>query len=163
MYDDAEILIFVSLGLLFAAGVAILARWSRKGAPRVAAYALIAVSFLYVGFALRSDNPGVWIGVEMTGVAIFGSLALLAIMGSPWFVVAGLAAQAVWAIELHYVGTGSAFTPGPVALANAGFDAALALYVVYVVWRGAGAAKATTASAPGATKKSLRQPKDRVQ
>lgn len=163
MYDTAELLIFVSLGLLFAAGVAILARWSQKGAPRVAAYALIAVSFLYVGFALRADNPGVWIGVEMTGVAIFGTLALLTIMGSPWFVVAGLAAQALWVIEFHFVGTGSAFTPGPFALANVGFDAALALYLVYVVWRGAGAAKATTAAAPGATKTALRQQKDRVQ
>jgi hypothetical protein len=163
MYDVPEILIFAGLGLLFAAGVAILARWSRKGAPRVAAYALIAVSFLYVGFALRSDNPGVWIGVEMTGVAIFGTLALLAIMGSPWFVVIGLAAQALWAIEFHYIGTGSAFTPGPVALANAGFDAALALYVAFIGWRGAGAKKATTAAAPGTTKTALRQQKDRVQ
>lgn len=161
MYDVVEIALFTSLGVLFAAGVAILARWSNKGAPRIAAYALIAVSFLYVGFALRSDNPNVWVAVEMTGVAIFGSLALLSIMGWPWFVVAGLAAQPLWAVEFHYVGTGSTFTPGPFALANAGFSGALALYVAFVVWRDAQSAK-TVAAASVATKKSLCQPKDQV-
>jgi hypothetical protein len=148
MLYTSEIVIFVSLGLVFAAGLAVLARWSEKGAPRVAAYALIAVAFLYVGLAIRSTDPSMWIGVEMTGVAIFGSLALMSIIGSPWYVVAGLALHTLWAIQYHYVGTGSAFTPAPIALATAGFDVAAALYVAFVAWRASRAAKAAPASAP---------------
>jgi hypothetical protein len=33
----------------------------------------------------------------------------------------------------HYNGSGAVFTPGSFALANAGFDVALALYAVYAI------------------------------
>jgi hypothetical protein len=131
MYDTSEIVIFTALGLVFAVGVAILGRWSKQDPIRVCAYALIASAFLFVGLALRSDNPGAWLGIELTGVAIFGSLALLSIVASPWFVFVGLALHPLWSIVFHFVGTGSAFTPGPFALAVAGFDGALALYALY--------------------------------
>ena len=147
MLNTTEIVIFIGLGLVFALGLAVLARWSQIAASRIAAYALIAIAFLYVGFALRADDRSVWLGVEMTGVAIFGSLAGLSIIGSPWWVVAGLALHPLWAISYHYYGTGSAFTPAPFALANAGFDVAVALYVAFVAWRGAQSSK--SAAAPG--------------
>ena len=134
MLDPVEIAIFAVLGLGVAIVVAVLSRWSGRGVARVAAYALIAVAFLYVGFAFRADNPKAWVGVEMTGVAIFGSLAMMGTIGSPWFVVAGLALHPAWAIVFHYVGTGSDFTPPPVAVATAAFDAALALWTAYSVY-----------------------------
>jgi len=71
--------------------------------------------------------------VEMTGVAIFGSLAYMSIIFSPWFLVVGLALHPLWAVVFHYNGSGAVFTPGPFALANAGFDVALALYAVYAI------------------------------
>lgn len=128
MLDATEIAIFAALGVAFAIALVVLAHWAQKSAPRIAAYALIAVAFLYVGLALRSDNPGAWLGVEMTGVAIFGSLAMLSIIGAPWFVILGLLSQAAWAVQFHYIGSGSAFTPPAIAIANASFCVAIALY-----------------------------------
>lgn len=147
MLDTSEILMFTALGVLFAVGLAALSRWSQAGAARLAAYALIAVACLYVGFALRSDNPTAWAGFEMTGVAIFGSLAGLAIVRSPWFVVVGLALHPLWTYYFHYLGAGQAFAPAPFVLATMGFDVAAALFVAFSLWRNKGAA-ATAAQAP---------------
>ena len=122
MLDPIEIGIFTALGVAFAAGLLFLALWGKQNPLRVSAYALIAVAFLYVGFAFRSLDPNSWVAVEMTGVAIFGSLAYMSIIFSPWFLVVGLALHPLWAIVFHYNGSGAAFTPGPFALANAGFD-----------------------------------------
>jgi len=133
MQDITEILLFAALGVAFAAGLAVVARWARQNPIRIGAYALIAVSFVYVGFALRSENPNSWTAVEMTGVALYGSLAMLSFFGSPWFAVLGLALHPVWAIAFHYVGSGAAFTPAPFALADAGFTGAFALYGVFLL------------------------------
>ncbi len=133
MLDTTEIGIFTALGVAFAAGLLFLALWSKQNPLRVSAYALIAVAFLYVGFAFRSLDPNSWVAVEMTGVAIFGSLAYMSIIFSPWFLVVGLALHPLWAVVFHYNGSGAVFTPGPFALANAGFDVALALYAVYAI------------------------------
>ncbi len=133
MFDATEIGIFTALGVAFAAGLVFLALWGKQNPLRVCAYALFVVAALYVGFAFRSTDPNSWVAVEMTGVAIFGSLAYMSMIFSPWFVVVGLATHPLWAIMFHYNGSGSAFTPGPFALANAGFDAALALYALYAL------------------------------
>jgi hypothetical protein len=158
MLDTTEIAIFAALGLVFAAALVFLARWSHKGAPRLAAYALIALSFIYVGLAIRSENPPAWIAVEMTGVAIFGSLGLMSIIGSPWFVVAGLLIQPLWALQFHYLGTGSVFVPPVIPIANAAFDVALALYIAFVVLRD----RAAPTAAASEAQRPARQKKDRV-
>ncbi len=145
MYDTTEIVIFTALGVLFAAGVVVLALWAKQSPLRFAAYGLIASAAIYVGYAMNSDNRSAWLAIEMTGVAIFGSLAMLSIVASPWFVVLGLALHPFWAISFHFVGTGSAFTPGPLALTNAGFDGALALASLYFILRDR---KAKAQSAP---------------
>jgi len=85
----------------------------------------------------------------MTGVALFGSAAGLSLIGSPWFVVAGLALHPLWAIVFHYVGSGSAFTPAPLALATAGFDGALALLAVAAIVLGKPAPAAAPAKKQG--------------
>lgn len=149
MEDISEIVIFVALGAAFAAGVGFLARWGKQNAIRICAYALIAVAFLYVGLSFSSDNPKSWTAIEMTGVALFGSAAGLSLIASPWFVVAGLALHPLWAIVFHYVGSGSAFTPAPLALATAGFDVVLALYAAISILQ----KKAAPATASPAQKK----------
>jgi hypothetical protein len=141
MHDANEIILFSALGVAFAAGLIVLARWAHKKVVHFAAYALLAVSFLYVGFAMRSDAPGTWMGIELTGVAIYGSLAGLSFVASPWFAVAGLLLHPFWAISFHYLGTGAAFTAAPFALANAGFDVALGLWVAFEIWKSGAEAK----------------------
>jgi hypothetical protein len=148
-----EIVLFIALGVAFAGGLAFLARWAKQDPIRICAYALIAVSFIYVGFALSSENPSGWSAIEMTGVAIFGSFAALSFVASPWFGVVGLALHPLWAIVFHYIGTGSAFTPAPFALADAGFTGALALYAGFLIWRGEQAmAKPVAQAKKGRTK-----------
>jgi hypothetical protein len=130
-----EIALFAGLGVLFSVGLAVLARWSQTRPALLAAYALIAVSFLYVGFAVSAEEAGTWIGFEMTGVAIFGTLAGLAIVRSPWFVVIGLALHPIWALYIHYYGAGRDFAPAPFVWATAGFDVAAALVVAVLILR----------------------------
>ena len=149
MLDTTEIAIFAAVGLVFALGLVALCRWSGAPAQRVAAYALIALSFLYVGFAFRAEEPGAWVGFEMTGVAVFGTLAGMSIIGSPWWVVAGFALHPLYAIYFHYVGAASQFAPAPFVIANAAFDVATALFVAYAALRGA-RDKAPTPSATSA-------------
>jgi hypothetical protein len=136
MLDTTEILIFAAVGLVFALGLVIFCRWSGAAAQRIAAYALIALSFLYVGFAFRAEAPGPWVGFEMTGVAVFGTLAGMSIIGSPWWVVAGFALHPLYAIYFHYIGAASQFAPTPFVVANAAFDVAMALFVAYAALRG---------------------------
>ena len=131
--DTMEIALFLGLGVIFAAGLVILSRWSNTRLSLLAAYALIAVSFLYVGFATSAEQSGTWVGFEMTGVAIFGTLAGLSMIMSPWFVVAGLALHPVWALYIHYYGAGRDFAPGPFVWATAGFDVAAALVVAFMI------------------------------
>ncbi|MGD9542903.1 MAG: PTS sugar transporter subunit IIA [Methylocystis sp.] len=141
MLDTTEIAIFAAVGLVFALGLLAFCRWSGAAVQRVAAYALIALSFLYVGFALRAEDPTAWVGFEMTGVAVFGSLAGMSIIGSPWWVAAGFALHPFYAIYFHYIGAGSQFAPAPFVAANVAFDAAMAIFVAYAALRGARNAK----------------------
>lgn len=136
MLDTMEIALFSGLGVLFAIGLIVLARWSKTAPARLGAYGLIAVSFLFVGFAMRSEDPETWVGFEMTAVAVFGTLAGMSIIGSPWFVTAGLALHAAWTLYEHYFGAGQAFAPGPAVMATVGFDVVMALYVAVMTLRG---------------------------
>lgn len=136
MLDTTEILIFAGVGLVFALGLLAFCRWSGAAVQRIAAYALIALCFLYVGFAFRAEESGPWVGVEMTGVAVFGTLAGMSIIGSPWWVVVGFALHPLYAIYFHYIGAASQFAPAPFVVANAAFDVAMALFVAYAALRG---------------------------
>jgi hypothetical protein len=139
MLDTVEIALFSGLGALFAIGLVVLARWSKTRPALLAAYALIAVCFLYVGFAIRADNSDAWVGFEMTAVAFFGTLAGMSIIGSPWFVAAGFALHAAWTLYEHYFGAGRDFAPAPFVMATAGFDVVAALYVAFTTLTGKGA------------------------
>jgi len=132
MLDPIEIAIFSALGAIFAAGLAVLARWGGRSFPDLAGYALIAACFVYVGLSFGSENPNSWSAIEMTAVAFFGSAALISRSTSPWLLVAAFALHPVWALYVHYKGAGSAFAPAPFVFANAAFDVVLAFYLVYL-------------------------------
>jgi len=140
MEDASSILIPAAVGALLGAAFAFLARWSerypRAGARRALAYGLIACAALYVGLSFASDDPKAWFGIEMTGFAIFGSFALLGLIGSPWWLAVGFALHPLWHLQFHYLGTGAAFAPAWLTLGLTGFDLAVAAYVVYAILRG---------------------------
>jgi hypothetical protein len=136
MLTPVEIALFAALGLIFAVGLIVVARWGGRNLPHLAGYALIAACFIYVGLGLGSDNPNGWSAVEMTAVAVFGSLVFLSRMTSAWVLVAALLLHPVWLIYVHYRGGAAPFTPAPLVLANAAFDVALALYLAFLALRG---------------------------
>jgi hypothetical protein len=140
MEELTPILIPAAIGSALGAGYVLLARlsarWPQLGARRVLAFALIATAALYVGLAFASDNVKAWLGIEMTGFAVFGSFGLLGLVGSPWWLVAGFALHPLWHVQFHYLGTGSVFTPAWLTLGLTGFDAAVALYVLVGILTG---------------------------
>jgi hypothetical protein len=139
MEDASQFLVPAAIGVLAGAVFVLFARWSARwpqaGGRRVLAYGLIATAALYVGLAFASDNVKAWFGIEMTGLAIFGSFAALGLVGSPWWLVAGFALHPAWHLQFHYLGTGSVFTPEWFSLGLTGFDAVAALYLVYALLR----------------------------
>ena len=136
MLSPLEIALFAAVGLVFAAGLIVVARWGGRNLAPLAGYALLAACFIYVGLSLGSENPNSWSAVEMTAVAVFGSLIFLSRLTSPWVLVAALLLHPAWLIYVHYIGTGALFTPAPLVLANVGFDIALALYLAILALRG---------------------------
>ena len=150
--DTTDIALFLGLGAIFAAGLVILSRWSNARPALIAAYALVAVSFLYVGFATSAEEASTWIGFEMTGVALYGTLAGLSLVVSPWFVVAGLALHPIWGLYIHYFGAGRDFAPGPFVWATAGFDIAAAAVVAFMILKAKDPALPTGGKAAGKRK-----------
>ena len=88
----------------------------------------------YFGFAtLGRDvvgSPPIWMLVEIAQVIVFGSLGLLGLRGSPYWIAAGWALHPFWDVVVHYIGPGSSFTPWTYAIACISFDWLVALYIV---------------------------------
>jgi hypothetical protein len=72
----------------------------------------------------------VWMLVELVQVVGFGTLALLGLRGSPYWLAAGWALHPFWDVVLHYAGPGHPFTPWTYAIACVSFDWLVALYIV---------------------------------
>src|SRR4051794_25208558 len=71
----------------------------------VYALGLVGIAFIYIGFAVADGRPKV-IAVESTVTFAFVLVAAVAITGSPWLVVAGLAGHGLkdlWQHRTHFV------------------------------------------------------------
>lgn len=88
----------------------------------------------YFGFATVGreivDTQPIWILVELAQVIVFGTLALLGLRGSPYWIAIGWALHPFWDVVLHYIGPGHSFTPWTYAIACVSFDWLVALYIV---------------------------------
>jgi hypothetical protein len=74
--------------------------------------------------------PAIWTLIELLQVVVFGTMALLGLRGSPYWLAAGWALHPLWDVWLHYTGPGEVFTPWTYAIACVSFDWLVALYVV---------------------------------
>ena len=89
---------------------------------------------VYVGFALK-DPEAQEAPIQWAGAIVFAVAAALGLWTSPWWLVAGWAAHAVWD-ALHHVRTLKTQTsPGYPAFCAA-YDLVLAAFLAY--WIGAG-------------------------
>jgi hypothetical protein len=95
---------------------------------------LFVAAGAYFGFAtLGRDVVGsapIWILIELAQVVGFGTLALLGLRGSPYWIAAGWALHPVWDVVVHFIGPGQSFTPWTYAIACISFDWLVAIYIV---------------------------------
>lgn len=95
---------------------------------------LFVAAGAYFGFATLGrevvDTHPIWTLVELAQVIVFGTLGLLGLRGSPYWIAAGWALHPFWDVVLHYVGPGSSFTPWTYAIACISFDWLVAIYIV---------------------------------
>jgi hypothetical protein len=95
---------------------------------------LFAAAGAYFGFATLGrevvDTQPIWTLVELAQVVVFGTLALLGLRGSPYWLAAGWALHPFWDFLLHYLGPGHPFTPWTYAIACISFDWLVAIYIL---------------------------------
>src|SRR5215216_3821375 len=88
----------------------------------------------YFGFATLGrevvDTQSIGMLVELAQVIVFGTLALLGLRGSPYWLAAGWALHPFWDIVVHYIEPGLSFTPWTYAIACVSFDWLIAIYIV---------------------------------
>ena len=95
---------------------------------------LVIAAGAYFGFATLGrdvvDTQPIWMLIELAQVIVFGTLALLGLRGSPYWIAAGWALHPFWDVVLHYIGSGHSFTPWTYAIACISFDWLVAIYIV---------------------------------
>jgi len=84
----------------------------------------------YVGFAVGAGVSGIWVLAQLVHVIVFGTMGLLGLRGSPYWIAAGWALHPLWDFPLHYIGPGHSFAPESWAIACVSFDLVVAAYIV---------------------------------
>jgi hypothetical protein len=87
----------VAVGVLTAATPLVL--WWLDAAT-VYAFGLVAIAFVYIGFAV-ADGRRTVLAVECTVAGVFVVIAAAAVTGSPWLVVVGLAGHGLKDLSQH--------------------------------------------------------------
>jgi hypothetical protein len=102
----------------------------------VLAIFLIMAAGSYQGFAIMASDllgaGSIWAPVELVGGVVFGTMALLGLRGSHWWLAVGWAAHPIWDIVLHYFGPGGSFAPESYVIACLSFDLLIAGYIAVV-------------------------------
>ncbi|HEU0016220.1 MAG TPA: DUF6010 family protein [Longimicrobium sp.] len=124
-----RIAIFVTLGVVLALALVLLARQRRRaGELRIYAVGLFAAALIYVGFVTLRAGSGRGPALELAGVAVFGLLAWRGVRtGSGTLLAVGWAAHVLWDVLLHLSDApGSAYTPDWYPWLCVGFDLVIA-------------------------------------
>jgi hypothetical protein len=98
---------------------------------------LIVAAVIYEVFAARGGAGGFWLAAELVGIGLYGTMGLLGVRRSAWWLAAGWALHPVWDILLHYIGPGHSFAPETYTIPCLTFDLAVAAYiaVAYGIFR----------------------------
>jgi len=121
----------VGAGLLIAFSF-LLSRFTREIFGRsLLAISLLIAAGAYLGFVIVASAGSTWILVELGQVVAFGSMALLGLRGSRYWLVAGWALHPLWDIGVHYFGPGHSYAPFEYAVACGSFDLVVAAYVAF--------------------------------
>jgi hypothetical protein len=93
------------------------------------AFALVAAALIYVCFAVAGRAPFSWVALELGGLVLFSSVALLGLRIGLWALALGWAAHAAWDVLLHKF-LDARFVPEWYPVMCIGFDLLLAAYMV---------------------------------
>ena len=125
------VVLSILAGVVLALGTVFLTRKLRpEAAFRVLAIGLVVAAFVYVAFAVAGQAGAWWIGVELLGVALYGTLAWLGFRRWPLVLGWGWVAHAAWDLALHLGGAGAAFTPAWYPWLCLGFDVPIGVAVM---------------------------------
>lgn len=123
-----------------------LSRFRKEAVGRwLLAILLLGAAANYVLFALQGGASGLWVAGEALGVVLFGTMAVLGLRASPWWLAAGWALHPVWDVALHYFGGGRSFAPAAYPIACITFDLVVAGYIAVAHGRSARRVAATAA------------------
>ncbi len=103
---------------------------------KILARGLIIAALVYIYFSVDAHTSTSWLLVELLGVGIYGTLGMLGLRRSAWWLVAGWAAHPVWDIAIHYVGPGSEFAPAWYTIPCLSWDLVVAGALAYRLARG---------------------------
>ncbi len=108
----------------------LLSRFTRDivGRSLLAVFLFVAAA-LYIVFAVRAVEDAYWVVGELVGVAVYGTMALRGLRGSPWWLAAGWALHPLWDVGLHYFGPGGSFAPVGYTITCVSFDLLVAAYI----------------------------------
>jgi hypothetical protein len=99
----------------------------------ILAATLIGAALVYIHFAVIAHASAPWLAAELTGVAIYGALAIRGVRRSAWWLVAGGALHPVWDVALHFAGPGHAFAPNWYTVSCLGWDVATAAIIAIAI------------------------------
>ena len=136
MLDSAEMLAGLARGAILGGLVTLGAYMTGRHAGSVLAGVLIFAAFGYIVFVHDAGESAVWMGLEILGLAIYGSMAIRGVYGSPWWLVAGWTLHPVWDGVLHYYGPGGAFAPTWWTVPCISWDLLTAAYIAWRIVRG---------------------------
>ena len=112
----------------------------RRYAREILFAVLLMAALAYVLFAVREQAGAGWIGIELLGVLIYGSMGWKGVRGPVWWLAAAWALHPLWDIGLHYLGPGAGFVhPLRYPIPCVTFDWVVAAYLAYLDSRGVAA------------------------
>lgn len=124
-------MIWLLLGALGALGLLATVRVKPERELQILATGLVVAALIYIGFALIGNASLSWITTEVSGVGIYGLLAVLGLHYSKWWLMLGWLAHPVWDFWLHFIGSGAMFTPIWYPSACVSFNLFVAAYIFY--------------------------------
>ena len=123
----------IFVGALLAIGmIGLLERHRREQASYVYAAALVVAAAVYAAFSMNA-GPGMWVLIELSGVVVFGTVAVLGFRKSMAILAAGWTLHVGWDI-MHEIVDSDSFVPGWYPLLSVAFDLVVGLHL-FRTWR----------------------------
>ena len=124
-----QLIFEIGIGVMWAA-VMLLVAVKTVWPWRFLALSLVIAALIYVLFPLLFGGSSTWVLIELAGLLLYGSFALLGLRHSPLWIAVGWGLHVLWDLVLHSSGPGSEFVPAWYPGVCLGVDLTLAAGIV---------------------------------